>query len=319
MSSAPNASEAPSPGKRPRNVVGIVALALAAVGFIFACIPGALIVGWLLLPVGFILGIVSLFQKGKPKWQGVTAIVVSVVGTIVGVIVFISVVAGAVSEAVGDTVTDEVGSSAVGEGTSPGDAPAADDKPAVAEAQDLVLGETAFGVDADNGMGWYAVQLTNPNNDYVFGTAGIDVEAYDASGVLIDTDSNYGTILSGTSWFVGRFLNIGSAQIDHIEVRGPTADAATYSPAADTGSFTLGEITTGSEYDWMTVNGTVTSNFSEDQDMVRIDLVARDGAGKIIGVDFTFTDRVPAGGTAAWNVNLWKVPLDSKIEAYPHL
>lgn len=300
-------------------MLGIIALAVAAAGFIFACIPGALIVGWLLLPVGFILGIVALFQKGKSKWQGVAAIIVSIVGTIVGVIVFIVVVAGAVSSAVDDTVTDEVGGAAVGEGSSVSEAPAAEDKPAIADAQALVLGETAFGVDAESGMGWYAVQLTNPNADYVFGGAAIDVEAYDANGVLIDTDSTYGTVLTGTSWFVGRFFDIGSAQIDHIEVRGPTAAAATYSPAAETGSFTLGEITTGSEYDWMTVNGTVTSNFSEDQNMVRIDLIARDGGGNIVGVDFTFTDRLPAGGTAAWNVNLWRVPLDSKVEAYPHL
>ena len=78
-------------------------------------------------------------------------------------------------------------------------------------------------------------------------------------------------------------------------------------------------ITTGQEYDWMTVDGTVTSNFSEDQDMVRIDLIARNPQGQIVGVDFTFTDRVPAGGTAAWNVSLWEVPLDSTVTAYAHL
>ncbi|WP_156459094.1 hypothetical protein [Microbacterium sp. Leaf151] len=77
-------------------------------------------------------------------------------------------------------------------------------------------------------------------------------------------------------------------------------------------------MTTGSEYDWMTVNGAATSNFTEDQDMVRIDVIARDGGGKIVGVDFTYTDRVPADGTAAWNVPLWRVPLDSKVEAFPH-
>lgn len=306
---------APEPEKKPRNVLGIVALALAAVGFIFACIPGALIVGWILLPIAFILGIVALFQKGKPKWQGVTAIIVSVVGTIIGVIVFLVVAATAFSDAFDDTVTGEVGSSEVVEG----DAPATAEEPALAAAQELVLGETAFGVDAESGMGWYAVQLTNPNEDYVFGNAGVDVEAYDAAGVLIDTGTDYSTILSGSSWFVGTFFNVGSAQIDRIEVRGPTADAATYSPAAETGSFTLGEVTTGSEYDWLTVNGTVTSAFSEDQELIRIDLLARDGAGKIIGVNSTYTDRVPAGGTAAWNVQLWQVPLDSKVEAFPHL
>lgn len=305
---------APTPEKKPRNILGIVALAVAAVGFIFACIPGALIVGWILLPIAFILGIAALFQKDKPKWQGLTAIIVSVVGTIVGVIVFVALAAGAVNDAIDDTVTEDVGTSDVAE-----EEPAVDEEPAVADVEDLVLGETAFGVDTENGMGWYAVEVTNPNEDYVFAGAGIDVEAYDANGVLIDTDSTYGTILSGTSWYVGDFFDIGSAQIDHIEVRGPTADAATHSPGAETGSFTMGPITTGSEYDYMTVNGTVTSNFSEDQDMVRIDLIARDGGGKIVGVDYTFTDRVPSGGTAAWNVEFWKVPLDSKVEAYPHL
>ena len=37
--------QAPAPVKKGRNTVGIVALVMAIVGFIFACIPGALIVG----------------------------------------------------------------------------------------------------------------------------------------------------------------------------------------------------------------------------------------------------------------------------------
>ncbi|WP_307448198.1 MULTISPECIES: DUF2510 domain-containing protein [Microbacterium] len=309
---------APASEKKARNVLGIVALAVAAVGFIFACIPGALIVGWILLPISFILGIVALFQKDKPKWQGVTAIIVSVVGTIVGAAVFIAVVAGAFSDAVDSTVTGEIGSSDVVEEGSTGEAPSTAQEPAAA-AQDLVVGETAFGMDTESGVGWYAVQLTNPNEDYVYGNAGIDVEAYDANGVLIDTGTDYSTILTGTSWYVGTFFNVGSAQIDRIEVRGPTSDAATYSPTYETGTFTVGEVTTGSEFDWLTVNGTLTSKFSEDQDMVRVDLLARDGGGKIVGVNFTYTDRVPAGGTVAWNVPLWSVPLDSTVEAYPHL
>jgi len=300
------------PSKRPRNILGVLALCVSAVGFIFACIPGALVVGWVLLPVGFILGIVSLFQKNRLKWQGLTAITVSVVGTIVGVVVFISLAAGAVDEAIEESVTDEVGTSDVAE-----DAPA-DEEPDVATPEDLVLDETSFGMEP-NGWGWYAVEVTNPNEDYVFAMTGLDVEAYDAAGVLLDTDSSYGTILQGKSVYVGNFTSVGSAVIDHIEVRGPSAEAATHSPAGETGSFTMGPITTSADYDWMTVNGTVTSNFSEDQDMVRIDLVARDAAGKIVGVDYTYTDRVPAGGTAAWELSLWEVPLDSVVEAYPHL
>ncbi|WP_439593822.1 DUF2510 domain-containing protein [Microbacterium sp.] len=306
----PSAEPAP---KMSRNILGIVALAVSAVGFIFACIPGALIVGWVLLPIGFVLGIVALVQKGKPKWLGLTAIIVSIIGTIVGVVVFFSLAAGAVSDALNDAVLEDVGTSEVADDDS------AQDEPATAGPVDLVLGEQAWGMDS-NGYGWYAVEVTNPNEDYVFTSlASIEVEAYDAAGVLLDTDSTYGTILQGTSMYVGRFLQIGAGAIDHIEVRGPQASAATSSPLNETGSFTMGQITSAQEYDWVTTTGTVTSNFSEDQEMVRIDLVARDAAGTIIGVDFTYTDRVPAGGTAAWNSSLWEIPIDSTITAFPHL
>ncbi|WP_258934510.1 hypothetical protein [Nesterenkonia pannonica] len=36
-------------------------------GAVFACIPGALIVGWVLLPIAFILGLVSLFLRGRRR------------------------------------------------------------------------------------------------------------------------------------------------------------------------------------------------------------------------------------------------------------
>ncbi|MGK4186588.1 tripartite tricarboxylate transporter TctB family protein [Rothia koreensis] len=92
-------------GPRPpksRNVLGVVALVAAVVGFVFACIPGALIVGWILLPIAFILGIVSLFLTGKGKWPGLTAIIVSIVGTVIGFVVFIGVVGSSIDDAIHD-------------------------------------------------------------------------------------------------------------------------------------------------------------------------------------------------------------------------
>ena len=85
--SEPQASLSPAPtSKTPRNTLGLVALIIAVVGFIFACIPGALIVGWVLLPIAFILGLVSLFMKGRGKGLGLAAIILSVVGTVVAVV-----------------------------------------------------------------------------------------------------------------------------------------------------------------------------------------------------------------------------------------
>lgn len=100
---------APAPAPKKTNVLALIAMIVAVVGFIFACIPGALIVGWVLLPIAFVLSIVSLFLKGDRKWMGVVGLVVSVVGTIVGFVVFFAVVATSFDDAFGsgDTVVEQ--------------------------------------------------------------------------------------------------------------------------------------------------------------------------------------------------------------------
>src|SRR3954453_16202181 len=86
-----------------RNAVGLIALITGIVGFIFACIPGALIIGWVLLPIAFILGIVGVVLSGKTKGTSIAAIIVSVVGVVVGVVVFFGVVATSFRDAFDDS------------------------------------------------------------------------------------------------------------------------------------------------------------------------------------------------------------------------
>lgn len=124
------------PAQKGRNTIGLIALIVAAVGFVFACIPGALIIGWILLPIAFILSIVSLFQKGKGKGLGIAALIVSIVGTIVGAIVFFAVVVASVNEAFEDTTSVDVGqveeqAPAEDAGAAPAEEPA--EEPATAE------------------------------------------------------------------------------------------------------------------------------------------------------------------------------------------
>lgn len=92
---------APTPPEKQKNTVGLIAVIAAVVGFIFACIPGALIVGWILLPIAFVLGLVGLFLAGKRKGTSVTAVIISIVGIIVGFVVFATVVTDAVDDAFG--------------------------------------------------------------------------------------------------------------------------------------------------------------------------------------------------------------------------
>lgn len=91
--------------KKKLNVLALVAAIVAAIGFIFACVPGALIIGWILLPIAFILSIVALFLKGDKKWLAFIGMGLSIVGTIVGVVVFFAVVATAFETSFGSGET----------------------------------------------------------------------------------------------------------------------------------------------------------------------------------------------------------------------
>ena len=52
--------------KAPKPIVGYIALVVAIIGLL-GCIPGALIIGWVALPVAFILSVVGLFQRATTK------------------------------------------------------------------------------------------------------------------------------------------------------------------------------------------------------------------------------------------------------------
>jgi len=120
----PHVQDPQSAPKKKTNVIGLIALIVGVIGFIFACVPGALIIGWILLPIAFILSLVGLFLPQKTKWSSITALIVSVVGTVVGVLVFLFVIASAVDESFGGSdssvvdndasVTDEVADEADG-------------------------------------------------------------------------------------------------------------------------------------------------------------------------------------------------------------
>lgn len=134
----------PEPTPTPaRSTIGRIALVAAIVGLVFACIPGALVVGWVLLPVGFVLGVVSLFQKGSKK-PGTWAIVLSIVGTIIATIVFLVVVSAAVDDALGGTDS----SVSPAETSQEPDAPASPDGEESGDAAGSEDGDGAGGDDA---------------------------------------------------------------------------------------------------------------------------------------------------------------------------
>ena len=119
----PPYANAPIPGEQPpkqRNTLGIIALVVAILGAIMSVVPGFAIVGWILLPFGFILGLVGLFMSGKTKGTSIAAVVVSILGTIMAMAFFVSVVGDAFDE----TFNEEVAVSRADSGDSNSEAPA---------------------------------------------------------------------------------------------------------------------------------------------------------------------------------------------------
>ena len=91
-----------------RNMVGIIALVLAILGAIIACIPFPFVplIGWLLLIAGFIMGIVAVCLSNKKKIEGIIAIIVSIIGGFIALIVAIVTTAGILNEAANDVVQE---------------------------------------------------------------------------------------------------------------------------------------------------------------------------------------------------------------------
>lgn len=72
------------------NILGIIALGLAILGTILACIKAVMAVGWIALPIAFIMGIVALFMKNQGKAAAISAIAIAVVGSMIaGVMAFV--------------------------------------------------------------------------------------------------------------------------------------------------------------------------------------------------------------------------------------
>lgn len=189
-------------------------------------------------------------------------------------------------------------------------------EPESSDPVDPVLVEKAHGRDGDTY--WYAVVIENPNKDHIWDSASVDVEAVAKDGTILDSDSNYTVLLSGETALTGMFFDVGNEKIDHLEVRGPTADSATSAPLDETGSFTVTKVKATSD-DWSTtVSGTIESTFEEQQDSVEVVVIGRKG-GKIRAAEFTYVDRIPSGGKARFEATAFDAPSGLKWTAYANL
>lgn len=210
------------------NILALVSAIVGAIGFIFACIPGALIIGWILLPIAFVLSIVSLFLKGDKKWLGFIGLGLSILGTIVGFIVFFVVVANSVDAAFsgGDTTVTQP------EESDASDEPAAEEP--AGDAQGTRENPFPVGSEISNSNWTVVVNSVNADGNAVVSEAnefnepapagshyeivnytvtykGAD-SAY-AVEVMVDAVTSSGTVINGYDTFVVLTDGIGLGEL----------------------------------------------------------------------------------------------------------
>ncbi|HWS50027.1 MAG TPA: DUF2510 domain-containing protein [Microbacterium sp.] len=189
------------------SVLGLIGLGLAALGTILACIPPVVMIfGWVLLGLGFIVSIVSLFLKGK-KWPGIVGLSLSVLGTIISIIVavvFAISVAASFQDEFGDLPTSVPSDSA---SPAPDETDAGDDtatgtgRPTVEE---VAAGLTAIIASTGQGEAYTAEQTTCIAEGFVSSDIPDDTLRVIANGEEIYSDPDALTAFSEkfTEWGV---------------------------------------------------------------------------------------------------------------------
>lgn len=312
---------------RPK-ALAIVALALAGVGVLLALVAafagswGAGSLSPLLLFVAFVLSLIALIsRKQGGKGFGVAALLTTVVGGILTVVLAVAAILGSfagTSGADGGASGDDYEEYVIPGITAPGTDGQPDPGAQFATPVQPTVTETAFGHDYE-GVWWYAVVIDNPNADYIFDSY-VDVVAYAADGSTITSAPGYTMLLSGRTAMVGYFFDIGDAEIASVGVDLPEASEATLSPAAETGSFTVQEVTGSISPDGPAeVSGTVSARFADDQEYVTVAVLARAADGTIVAATSAYLDTVPGDGTPV-PFDAWfdEVPPDATLEAFAH-
>ena len=93
------------PSKPGPNVVGIIGLLVAIVGFLLVFLPAASGFAWIFVTVAFVLSLIGLFLRSA-KWPAVIGLVISIIAAIAGIVMFVTFLIGSVGTVIDDAIPD---------------------------------------------------------------------------------------------------------------------------------------------------------------------------------------------------------------------
>ncbi len=276
--------------RKPSRGLARSALITSLIGLFFVLFEGTRGFGGLLLLIAAVLGVIALIRhRSRAAVLGGSTLGIVVVGWILAAALSAgtSLSSGPLSPFAANV--DDYAASGTS-GWSGHEPPAG-----VAPPLELELIETGFGQEdaGDEAWWWFAVVVDNPNSDFIYRFARIDVEAYDEAGELIGRGMTSLSILPGVNAISDLFeVEEPDAVASLIVHLPPPADAAYY-PGEALGGLIVSELRVEHRPRSVSVEGAIISTFANELDMARVTVIARDREGAIIAqsMDFPFDLR----------------------------
>ncbi len=188
--------------------------------------------------------------------------------------------------------------------------------PASPTPQPEAIQIVTYGFGQDGREAGFAFIVENPNPGLAFEDSRYQIAAYNADGVVVETESGYlELLLPGQKLGIGGtiFLDEGIT-VDKIEVQLSEGNAVATEPiptfAVDAVSYTADEY-------FPTVTGVISSPYKRDINDLRVSAVVYNAAGEIIGGGFTFLNFILADGSTGVKVSVTSAGDIAEVELYP--
>jgi len=153
----------------------------------------------------------------------------------------------------------------------------------------------------------YAIMVKNPNADKAVMFPTVRLTARDADGAVLGTDEIIGMyILPGETWysaFQGPSVDSEPASVDFEIVQPDESDWVSPDSIQSAGKpLTVENPVKRNDK----IVGEISNPNDFDVESAAVVVFFRDGSGKLLAGDTTYTDKVPAGGKIAFEISLWE-------------
>ncbi len=180
-------------------------------------------------------------------------------------------------------------------------------------ASNLVLSKQGYGQDGSNLA--IGMILENPNQGYSIENSLYHVTSYSSDGSVLGVSDGYINLL-----LPGQILGVADAQyldegavVSTIDIQIMTGD---YTQSDVIPTFTSENVSFLADQYSPQVTGEILNPYSQEVTNVRVDAIAYNDAGDIIGSGFTYLDFIPANTKAAASVYLSVAGTPAKVELY---